>query len=68
MLVNLNQWGSWLGATPLNHFNKMVKRDYKKKEKGVPHMLARRRHCLDYSEVYIDVTEYSKVMSQKDGC
>ena len=26
-------------------------------EKGVPHMLASRRRCLDYSEVDSDVTE-----------
>ena len=38
----------------------MVEWDYKKekkKERGVPHMLAPRRRCLDYSKVYYDVTE-----------
>ena len=34
----------------------MVKKDYKK-EKGVPHMLAPRRRCLDCWKVYSDVTE-----------
>ena len=33
----------------------MVKWD--KKQKGVPHMLASRRCCLDYSKVYGHVTE-----------
>ena len=34
----------------------MVKWCYKKKtERGVPHMLAPRRGCLDYSNVYCDV-------------
>ena len=28
-----------------------------KKEKGVLHMIAPRRHCLDYSKGYSDVTE-----------
>ena len=28
-----------------------------KKEKGVPHMIALWRSCLDYSKVYSDVTE-----------
>ena len=35
----------------------MIKWDYIKKEKGVPHMLALRRHCLDYSKVYSVVTK-----------
>ena len=35
----------------------MVKWDYKKKEKGVPHMLAPRRRSLNYSKVYSAVTE-----------
>ena len=35
----------------------MIKWDFVKKEKGVPHMLAPRRHCLDYSKVYRDVTK-----------
>ena len=29
----------------------------KKKEKGVPHMLASRRRCLDYLKVYMNVME-----------
>ena len=35
----------------------MVKWDYEKKEKRVLHILDPRRHCLDYSKVYSDVTE-----------
>ena len=34
----------------------MVKSNYKIKEKGVPHILAPERHCLDYSKVYSDLT------------
>ena len=33
----------------------MVKWCYKKTERGVPHILAPRRGCLDYSKVYCDV-------------
>ena len=33
----------------------MVERDYKKAERGVPHMLAPRRHCLGYTKVYFSV-------------
>ena len=39
----------------------MIEWDYKKKERGVAHMVASRRRCLDYSKVFI-------VMSHKDGC
>ena len=35
----------------------MVKRDYKKKNKGVQHMQASRRRFLDYSKGYSNVTE-----------
>ena len=34
----------------------MVKWDYKKKEKRVSYMLAPKRHFLDHSKVYSDVT------------
>ena len=30
--------------------------EYIKKEIGVPHMLAPRRRCVDYSKVYHDIT------------
>ena len=38
----------------------MVERDYKKTERGVPHMLAARRHCL--------VIQTFIVISEKCGC
>ena len=39
------------------HLVKWLSEFIKRKEKGVLHMLARRRCCLDYSKVYSDVTE-----------
>ena len=46
--MNLNQWGGCYGVWT---FSKMVEWDYKKTERGVPHMLAPRRRCLAYSKV-----------------
>ena len=45
------------GAKMQKTFNKTFKWDYKKKVKGVLHMLAPRRRYPDYSKVCSDVTE-----------
>ena len=37
------------------HLIKWLSDIIKKTERGVPHMLAPRRGCLDYSKVYCDV-------------
>ena len=50
-------------------FNKTLKWDYKKKEKGVLHMLAPRRRYPDYSKVCSDVTErWLSVWNQNKHC
>ena len=39
------------------HLLKWLSEIIKNKEKGVPHILASRRRCLDYSKAYSDVRE-----------